>query len=358
MSNIKKRHIEFDIAKGISIIGMVFVHVFEEYMPELEGFSNSLVNVIQTLVGAPCFMFCMGAGIVFSSHSDYKSLIKRGISIFITAYVLNLLRGGISFAIINFNKLPFNEYIDGFLYDFLQVDILSFAGLSLILMGIFKKIDFNEKKIIIASIILSIIGSFVRMINVGPILNYFVGLFVGTINPVYPEYIPSYFSLFNWFIFVAFGYSFGKRVKETENKKKLYAKLSPTFALIVACYLVYAIPNNIGMINPDLYYFYHLTTFDAAISIMSVIAVLGLYYLMSFLLPSCILSLFSSLSRNINRIYCLQWIIIGNLTEILYEALDKRSLPNNVCYLLAVGVLVISYLLAILFEKGKIKHEN
>lgn len=354
------RHTEVDIAKTICIIGMVFVHVYEAFLFTnlvVGTFPEVLVNVIQTLVGAPCFMFCMGASIVFSSSTPEQT-IKRGIHIFILAYILNITRGGILTLIVSLiQKRPLEETFLAVINEVLQIDILPFAGLALMLVGLLKKYKFNEIKICIVAVILSIIGSITRGINAGLVLNYFVGLFIGVVNPLLEE--ATYFPLFHWFIFVAFGYLFGSILKKSSNKTKTYGKLIPVCLIIVIAYLFYAIPNRIGMLSSDLTYYYQLTTPEAFISISSCIVYLGLLYFLSFILPKFILKLCYSFSSNINVIYCIHWVFLQNFTIIMFRVFNINSLPRYMCLLLALFTITSSYLIALYIRnRKKEKYEN
>ena len=355
------RQIEFDIAKAICIIGMVFVHVYESFIPEslmTSGFQNILVNIVQMLVGAPCFMICMGIGIAYTSKNSPKDLINRGIKIFIFAYILNFIRGGIpEIAAFIAGKVSTAEFITNFTYEFLNNDIMPFAGLALILMGLLKKWKLNDKYILLTALVMSIAGSFIKGIDVSRYINYPLGLFVGTYDYAMDEII-AFFPLLNWFIFVASGYYFGKILKKVNDKKKFYLMISPACAVLVTIYLFFAIPNNIGMINPDLVYYYHLNSFDALISIMSSLAVFGFYFYISSILPKFLINFSNSASRNINRIYCIHWVIVGWTDGFLYYFRNINYFDQSICVLFAIAVFGFSYVLSLMYERRLLKHGN
>lgn len=61
------------------------------------------------------------------------------------------------------------------------VDILGFAAMALMVMGILMKLKISNKHLLLLAITMSVIGSFVRCIDFNnPILNIFVGYFIGT----------------------------------------------------------------------------------------------------------------------------------------------------------------------------------
>lgn len=355
------RQIEFDVVKAVCIVGMVLVHVYESFLSEevmTTGFQNALVNVIQMLVGAPCFMMCMGLGISYTSKNSSKELIKRGITIFIFGYVLNIARGGLPATIIYLTGgMEFSEFIREFINEVLNNDIMQFAGLAMMLMGLLKKWKFNDKQILLTGIVMSIIGSFVQRFDVSMLLNYPIGLFFGTVEYDYSLYI-SFFPLFNWFIFVAAGYIFGQIMKRCNDKKKFYLFVSPICGILVGIYLIFAIPNNIGMINPELIYYYHLKITDALISVMSVLAYFGIYYAISLILPKFILNFTTKASKNINKIYCIHWIILGWAIDCCKYYLGIENVNQNICTIFAILLFVVSYILADIYSKRKMKNAN
>lgn len=354
------RQIEADIAKAICIVGMVLVHMYEEFeAPFLDtGFQNALVNVIQTLVGAPCFMFCMGLGISYTKNNSGDDLLKRGFQILLIGYTLNFVRGSILYPICAaIRHYPTSEIIYGTYIRFMENDILQFAGMALIIMGLLKKLKLDNKKILLVSVGLSIIGSFVRFVSVNPYLDYPLGLFIGTYD-VEADMVRTYFPSFNWLIFVCAGNVYGDILKRVEDKKKFYGIFVPVFGVIVAIYLLFAIPNQIGMINPDLKWYYHLTTFDACFSIMSCVAILGIYYFISLVLPEIIKKFLTSVSRNINRIYCIHWVILYNASIFMHVYLEKDYLDSMlICNVAAICLFLFSYAMALLVEK-RMKHGN
>ena len=139
------RQIELDIAKALSIVFMVFLHTMWVVMDFNYALSPTYEFVVGTILGrpyaAPVFMFCMGVGIVYSRHSQWDLMIKRGI----TLYLLGILVNVFEFFIPHFlsgDLIPGSSKgfpIDGGMLLFC-VDILAFAGLAFVLMGILKKL--------------------------------------------------------------------------------------------------------------------------------------------------------------------------------------------------------------------------
>ena len=157
--NINKgRQVELDIAKAISIVFMILTHV--EIIAVL--FSNTIsydYHYIVTLVSggvfsAPVFMFCMGVGLVYSRNTQWNFLIKRGFNLFIMAIFVNVCEFIIphflsEILLGNSQKFP----IFGGLILF-YCDILFFASLSFILIGILKKLNISIKMMFVFGLVL------------------------------------------------------------------------------------------------------------------------------------------------------------------------------------------------------------
>ena len=114
-----------------------------------------------------------------------------------------------------------------------KVDILIFAGIAFILIGILKRFNISNKKMLILAIIFSIIGSFVCFVDFNNIfLNYFFGYFIGTIL-----HQCTVFPLFNWFIFPVAGMVYGSYFIRVKDKSQFF-KLWPVFLIIPLIFIL------------------------------------------------------------------------------------------------------------------------
>ena len=88
------RQKELDIAKGLAILFMVIVHVNEVYQSaDFEGgLYERIIEFIGSPPAAPIFMLLLGVGLVYSKNNNSKALIKRGLFLFVGAYILNFIK--------------------------------------------------------------------------------------------------------------------------------------------------------------------------------------------------------------------------------------------------------------------------
>lgn len=87
------RQVELDIAKAFAIIFMVFLHtimVVKAYSPGLSpAYDFIFGNVLGRPYAAVIFMFCMGVGVVYSRHSQWGTMVKRGVTLYLSGILVN-----------------------------------------------------------------------------------------------------------------------------------------------------------------------------------------------------------------------------------------------------------------------------
>ena len=136
------RFFEVDAVKFFAIIYMIFSHSYERFgaydlygtMPDT--IFRNLIEFFGGPLAAPVFMFCMGIGMVFTRHSSPSEFIRRGFKLLITGYLLNFFRQTIPMLIAMALGIETGFSLIGGL---LNVDILPFAGMAFITIGLMKK---------------------------------------------------------------------------------------------------------------------------------------------------------------------------------------------------------------------------
>mgnify|MGYP003295684810 CR=1 FL=1 len=348
------RQIEIDIAKAVCIIFMIVCHAFEQ-IPNIEGsagvFEFIEMRIFNTLLGATLFMFCMGIGLAYSRNNDPKKIILRGATLLLIAFALSFIRLPFFAMIINAifpGSIPWIDII----IEMLANDILYFAGLAMMLFGLLKLLKFKWWGILIVGFALSIAGNFLNNIEIpNNIGNALVGWFIGTKTTMLEGYITtSYFPLFNWFIMVASGYSFGCLYKKVQDKKLFFLVFGIISALLVGAYIGICLPNKYLFFQEDFICTYHITTIDAIASMFAAVTVFAVYYALSFILPKFLLSGASHLSRYINTVYCIQWFFYGNATIIYMVFFPDVVHGPWIIILWAIIVAIISITLGWLYK--------
>lgn len=223
MEKSTNRILTIDLVRGLSVLLMIPVHAMMIYSTVDTWTNSSLGKFAQLLEkGTPIFLVAMGLSFVFSHRSSMVDILKRGIRILLTGYLLNLLRfvipmlffGGLPKEMITGNGLVEGEPYN-LVYFTLLGDILQLSGMSLILMGIILKFIKEKYAALIAALLIIIFSKELSGTRLGIIgLDYFLDLLWGNKYNVY-------FPVFPWMSFIFIGLFFGMWYKE-KNKNTYY----------------------------------------------------------------------------------------------------------------------------------------
>lgn len=303
-----------DLLKGIAAILMIQVHIIELFATH-DIFKSNLGQLLLFLGGppvAPVFMIIFGYFIAESKKSTFQ-LVQRGVKIIFLGILLNL---ALNFNLILSVKKGLLE-IDILPYIF-GVDILSLAGLSIIIIAILKKALDKGFVLIIPFIIISaFLGNFLLDYTTEqPFSKYVLSFFYGASWW-------SYFPLFPWLAYSLTGIFFYKIQQNYDlnllNKPKIKIILGACFLLFLTLTIQYAIT-----ISSDLPAYYH----HGLIFFLWVISFLFFYSFfineINKILGASILFVYLKwLGKNITIVYIIQWIIIGNIATEIYKTVSN-----------------------------------
>ena len=366
-----KRQKNIDYAKTISICFMILIHVFmyPEYMElETSTFGRIIDYYMGGFMAAPIFMACMGVGLAYSKHNDSNSIIKRGIKLFVLAYILNILRCLVAVTYMCATNCYGAETLNHIIFDFFQGDILHFAGLALILFGLIKK--FKHYKIIlpIFALVCSIICTAIpaQYIDNDAIL-YTVGLIfpIGRLTKEVDEIICC-FPLMSWFIVVIAGYCFALVLRKVKNLDKFYSRCM-IIGLILAvplitCEVVFDF-GEMGRSSTELQA-YMKTFYDFVFSFGFMLFDFGVLHYFTKITSDKLNKLNYRISNAINEIYCFSWILILNgpyfiICYIKYPTPEvTEAVKIWVYFLIFIGITVVSMILGICLKEYKTKRQH
>ena len=323
------------------------------------GFRNDISIYMQRLVGqllggpyaAPVFMFSMGAGIVYSRDHSPAYLVRRGIKLMFFGAIVNIGE----FFLPNFlagnllGKWSIFPTAGGLLL--LCVDILAFAGLAMIVFGVFFKLKLSVAQILAVSLMLSVAGSFLRFSDLGSdILNLLAGLFIGSAGGF------TAFPLFNWFIFPAAGFLFGEYYIRCNDKKKLLS-FWPAGLIISTAYFIASWFISHGFLS-EVHYYYFMTTIDALFCLMYIYGNLGFCLFLSGILSDRTKRFLSKTSANLNEIYIVQWFLIP-VTFILICWCNRAIVFGDLSItIIAIVEIAAAAATAAAFKRMKIQHDK
>ncbi len=337
---MKRRSALADILKGIAVVRMILVHLTEVFLvPEIaESQMMKLLLLLAGPPGAALFMMIMG---YFAAQSS-KGLVSsfyRGIKLIGWGLMLNI---GLNFHLlvriysgqIDLNPLP---YIFG-------VDILFLAGLSYIIIALFKKIaPYNLLVWVFLYIIFAGLGN-VLVSNQGELgwWIYIQAYFYGSAGW-------SYFAVFPWAAYPVAGYIFyllnsRYQISSFGRKGLLY--------LAVALFILVAIPFAYGfsvVIDYDSYYQHGLWFSLWLIGLTAFWSVL-INLLVAGRESTRFFSWLQWVGQRVTNFYVIQWLLIGNIGTALY-----KSQPGWSLILWFALILFLSSVLTFLWNSNKIR---
>lgn len=306
----KERRLELDIIKGLALCFMFLVHCYENYgTPAIQhqGFFSYLVFFLGGPLAAPVFMFCMGIGMVYTSKQTSRHFIHRGIYLFLLGYALNFFRDFIPYTILiclhNDTSLK-KEALDYLVC----IDILPFAGLAYLFMGLFKWSRLNDYFLLLFYAVCAVANVILLPIQFDErILGCTTGL-------VWGSWSYTWFPFLSWIFFPIAGYLFGKQLKHCTDLDSFYKKIMTWSALffLPLLLIVYGLKIDYGVLDSYvLRKYYQMNWFGNFIIFDIILLWISFWYFASENLPNILKKPLVNMSKQINTVYVVQWLCIG-----------------------------------------------
>ncbi len=359
------RQFELDFLRMILIIRLATVHVFVDASPpatlDVLGIPYYFDSVVGGFIGPTRFMLAMGIGLAYTRHGSAKEVFQRGIRLWTVGFVLNVFRFLIPSLIGYAITGDAEKFIEPLPYLFFGNDIMQFAALAMLLMGILLHFRLTPWKILAVSFGMSLVGNFLRNIDTSNnVLNIILGHFVGVEDKSGDTYIISDFPLVIWFLFYAFGFVFGYYYKRLKDKGKFYLIVSPACVIISFGFAAREIIGGFGMMMGEgANVFYHMNTVEAVMCIMAFVGLLGLHYFISKYVPAKLRPPIESISRNVNSVYCIHWVLVWwSVDLVIYCIKGDTYLKPLPAFALGCLLSLASILLAELWSRIKAKRKK
>ncbi|MBR0399508.1 MAG: hypothetical protein IJH95_01640 [Mogibacterium sp.] len=356
-----ERQKNVDLGKSMMVIMLPFIHTIIECTSD-EGLASGIPYLFDSVIGsafsAPMYMFCMGIGINYSRNVTFRMELSRGLRLIGVFYLLNTCRFLIPYLIGYAISGDREHFIDPLMYRWLGNDILLFASLAIMTSALFRLFRISDRAMILISLCATLFTSAVYALT-GDSLdtgskygNIFLGYIIGTDDAT--GYVISDFPLLTWLIFPVCGYVFGKVLLRVKDRNKFYSLISPPFLLIALIYFPLGIYKGWGMFGEGQNCYYHMMIWDVAVSLCLTLGMLGVWSALSYRLPQPVMSFFTEVSRNITSIYCIHWVFVRTITNvILYIIRGTQEMPVGVTMLLSVLIFIVSYCLARFYRQLK-----
>ena len=292
-------------------------------------------------------MFAMSIGMAYTRHNTPKEFIIRRIKLLILGFIVNTM-----YFLSNYGAGVPLEYS---LLSFLANDILQFAGLSFILIGIFKRYNVRIK-IFAISVGFSLVATYFSDFTFS---NMYLNQLLGNLIETHGQNIVSCFPILNWFIVPVCGMLLGENLISCNDKDELYSRIiRPTHVLTIVLIIVGFITLE-GMFSvtggtvPEKLEYLHASLPDIVILIIVTLFIASFFYFLAKRLSPGVIDFVKKISINVTVIYLIQWALILFLTYIN----QFLKIETNLAIALSVLILIIiaSILLSDVYVKIKKK---
>jgi uncharacterized membrane protein len=336
------RLLSIDLARGLAVFFMIAVHTLEVFASQ-EVKNSVFGQIIEFLGGppaAPVFMTLMGFSFIYSRKSVLKPRLLRGFKIFLSGYILNILRGVIPFTLstqleMDIAKTFPLEKLNAYTI-LTTVDILQFAGVALIIMALIQEFKINKYVILFSAFLISMLSPFLCGFNINiPVIDQIFELFWGD-QPIGFSFIDNKiaFPIFPWLSFPLLGMFLGDTIKNTNNQNRTFKHfgIGGIVVLLIGIAISY---NNIEYHFND---YYHSR--QGAMLFMCGFVVFWIYITKIAIDKLPMNKLFELLfkwSNGVTNIYFIQWIII--IWSIGFLGINKSSFTTIIILILTFTFL-------------------
>ena len=350
------RQLEIDLSKTGMLLELVLCHAFilcssDERL--LSGIPYLMDSVIGGPLGAPGFMIAMGIGMIYTRHNTPKDFAKRGVILGVLSLVLNLCRFTIPYLIGYLITGDSEKYLSCLVYMTFENDILMFASLSFLLMALLRHLDLKPFVILAIGFAMSIAATLLNGIDFGnDVLNIIFGCFIGTEDAA--GNVCSYFTLFNWFVIVAFGYVYGHYYTRVKDKTRFHLVFDIPALILTIIFLSTRMTARAGVFGEGQLCYYHITTIDILGALAAGVARMGVFYVLSLFVPDIIKRFGKEAASNVTSVYSIQWVLIVVIADlVLYISRGTSELTDIQIIILALCILTVSLILAHFYKSFK-----
>ena len=322
----RARQPEIDCLKAFCIVFMIILHAFEGLAEDSTAVYH-FITIVERLTGAGAFMLCMGVDTRYSRKQAPADWLRRGFELLTVGQALYLAR----------DALP--NLIAWWLTDdrlflsvsllIVQADIMTFAGLALMLLALFKRMKASDAAVVFIGVGMNALAFALSRCfrTTGHYLpDQLLGYFVVTDAE-------SYFPLCSYFVFVAFGYALGGIYRRIRDKDALSNRvLLICGPIAVGYYLLRAfvpLPPLPAFDSTEMYIMKPVT--DALANVMMSVVLLALFH--RLLGHREAPRLVSHLSRHVTQYYCLSCVLLSPMVTLL-QATRDTLLPGTLLPLL------------------------
>ncbi len=321
-----KRIHSLDLARGFTVLMIAPIHtvmIFSKLSVRQTLLGNFLAFVAEWH-GAQIFMTIMGISFALSKNKTPEAAVKKATLLMVFAYGLNIFK----FVIPHFfgwlpapllEQLQVGPGIHGYIQLFAVGDILHFAAIAILVMGIV--VGFRDYDRVAAWMAVAICFASPWLWDAASdngFANYGLRI-IGGKPPV------VFFPLLPWLVYPLLGLCLGKMIQKIPNTNSdqntdLYPPADQnqkpwlgfdSFWLIGLVFMLFAAILKYFLREDSFTSFYRTIPIDTIIHVGFVFMALSFWYWITLhVKANALFRLFNYASRHITRIYIIQWILI------------------------------------------------
>ena len=343
----RSRHLYLDILKTIALILMPLPHIYEiaDGLEMLEaGFPfermDTILGVLYLFITS-LFLFSMGCGLVLTKKNTPAEYARRGLKLLLIGFVLNIVRAAIPYILMGLLIDP-SCYIEALNWMVLS-DILYFDGLFFLLFALLKKLKMSDWMILAVAVVMMILSHFIP----SPVFSTEApGNLVG--NFIYVNNFSS-FPLLSWFIYPVIGYIYQKKYDVAQNKDKFVLKAGIAgVAGLIFTTAVLLLTNTME----KRYFLWGEMGFrmDIPTTLLTVFVMFAymsiIYFVAKCIKAKSLQNFFTTTSVNINRIYCIHWVLVNYGILAWCMLAEKGTEWGGLIFVIGIVIFASSWFLA------------
>ncbi len=350
------RQIDVDIAKAEMVLMLPFIHCIIECTSD-GGLCSGIPYLFDTIIGgpfsAPIYLFAMGIGMVYSRKVTLEQQLKRGFTLIGIFYLSNTCRFLIPYLIGYRISGDTGQFIEPLFYRWLGNDVLLFAGLATITIAIFRHFRLSDGAMLGIAAAMTVAASLLGDVDTHSMFgNIFLGYLIGTDDAT--GLVISDFPLLTWLIVPVAGFVFGKILIRVKNKREFYRLVSVVPLILALAYFPVGIHFGWGMFGEGQNCYYHMKIWDICVCLCLDIGMLGVWWSLSCIISDRSKAFFTEVSANITSIYCIHWVFVRTITNVLlYIKNGTQLLPLWQTMLLSLAILIVTLIISHYYKLQK-----
>ena len=246
------RQRELDLVKGFLMVMIVLVHSFQT-IGSLETVNSNVHQMLFALfmpTGACLYLFLMGFGSVYTSHSEPSDMVRTGVKLLLYQVFSNVCYATtivIGFYIRNHivGEVPGSReaYRENLYAALTFVNIFFISGMCYLVLALYRKCKVKTMGYIISAVVVGLVSPFTKLlISDQPAVNWILDMTFGGKGE-------TSFCFFPYLSYVFLGYVFAqilRRIPEN-GKGNFYKKTGIPCGIIAAIWLICCILRHPGM---------------------------------------------------------------------------------------------------------------